>query len=133
MFFSSTCIPCHGNKEMMERNGVNPHSVETYLESYHGKGYLLGFPDKNAGCADCHTAHDVLPMANPASTVHENNLQKTCQACHTKATSFFSMYYAHGDHRDSENYPILYWTFMLMSGLLIGVFAFFALDVQRFC
>ncbi|NIQ97187.1 MAG: cytochrome C, partial [Desulfuromonadales bacterium] len=122
---SSTCIPCHDNHEMMERNAVIPTAVETYLESYHGKGYDLGLPDNNAGCADCHTAHEVLPMEDPASTVHATNLQKTCQECHAKATEFFSMYYAHGDHADSENYPILYWTFMGMSSLLIGTFAVF--------
>ncbi len=125
MFFSSTCIPCHDNKEMMERNDVITSSVQTYLESYHGKGYDLGFPDKNAGCADCHTAHDIQPKAHPASTVNEANIQSVCMECHTKATPFFSMYYAHGDHSDSENYPILYWTFMAMSGLLIGTFAVF--------
>ncbi|PLY03254.1 MAG: cytochrome C [Desulfuromonas sp.] len=125
LFYSSTCIPCHDNHDMMERNGVNPNAVETYLESYHGKGYMLGFPDQNAGCADCHTAHNVLPEANPKSTINEANIQGVCQQCHPDASEFFSMYYAHGDHSDSEKYPILYWTFMGMSGLLIGTFTFF--------
>ena len=125
LFYSSTCIPCHDNHEIMERNGVIPTAVETYLDSYHGKGYDLGLPDNNAGCADCHTAHNVLPMDDPGSTVNESNLQATCQECHVKATAFFSMYYAHGDHSDSENYPILYWTFIGMSSLLIGTFAVF--------
>jgi len=125
MFFSSTCIPCHDNREMMERNGINANAVTTYLESYHGKGYTLGFPDKSAGCIDCHTAHDVLSKEDPASSINSANIQNMCKECHAGATSFFSQYYAHGDYHDSENYPILYWTFLGMSGLLIGTFAIF--------
>jgi cytochrome b subunit of formate dehydrogenase len=125
MFHTSSCIPCHQNEEMMERNGVNLHAVETYLESYHGKGYRLGFPERAAGCTDCHTAHDILPQSDPASTVNAANLQNTCKGCHEKATSLFAKYYSHGNHSDRENYPILYWTFLAMSGLLIGTFAVF--------
>jgi len=125
LFHSSTCIPCHSDEEMMERHGVTPHAVESYLESYHGKGYMLGLPGNNAGCSDCHTAHGVLAKVNPASSVSEANAQQTCQQCHPGATEFFSRYYAHGEHRDRENYPILYWTFIGMSGLLIGTFAVF--------
>jgi len=125
MFNSSTCIPCHEDEEAMKRNGVNHNAVKTYLESYHGKGYRLGFPDQAAGCVDCHTAHNVRSEEDPAATVHVDNIQNMCQECHAKATPFFSMYYAHGDHSDRQNYPILFWTFMGMSGLLIGTFAVF--------
>ncbi|GAB4171505.1 MAG: cytochrome c3 family protein [Geothermobacteraceae bacterium] len=125
MFHTTACISCHQDEEKMERNGVSPNVVETYLESYHGKGYRLGFPERAAGCSDCHTAHDVLPKDNPASTVFKDNVQKTCQQCHEKASSYFSLYYAHGDHTDKENYPILYYTFLGMSGLLIGTFIVF--------
>ncbi len=125
LYLTSTCISCHNSGEMMVRNGINPRAVDTYLDSYHGKGYRLGFPDRSAGCADCHTAHDVLPKEDPASTVNAANIQGMCKECHIHATPFFSRYYAHGDHGDKENYPILYWTFMGMSGLLIGTFAVF--------
>jgi len=124
-FHTATCIACHGNEELMERSGVDTRAVETYLESYHGKGYRLGSTGQFAGCADCHTAHNVLPKDDPASTVNEENVVNVCKQCHAKATPLFSMYYAHGDHRDRESYPILYWTFMGMSGLLIGTFAVF--------
>jgi len=125
MFHVDACIKCHDNKEMMERNHVNHTSVETYLESYHGKGYRLGMLQKAAGCSDCHTAHNVLPKADPASSVHPNNLYKSCQTCHAKATPLFAKYYSHGSHSDRQNYPLLYWTFLAMSGLLIGTFAVF--------
>jgi cytochrome b subunit of formate dehydrogenase len=125
MFHVDACITCHDNQEMMERNHVNHTSVETYLESYHGKGYRLGMLEKAAGCSDCHTAHNVLPKEDTASSVHPDNLYKSCQTCHAKATPLFAKYYSHGSHSDRENYPLLYWTFMAMVGLLVGTFAVF--------
>jgi cytochrome b subunit of formate dehydrogenase len=125
MFHTSVCIKCHGDEEMMKRNKMAVAAVETYLESYHGKGYRLGFPERAAGCSDCHTAHTVLPKADPASTVNEKNLPRTCAQCHKNATPLFAQYYAHGSHSDRANYPILYWTFLAMTGLLVGTFAVF--------
>lgn len=125
MFHVEACITCHADKEMMKRNNVIPTSVDTYLEGYHGKGYRLGMLEKGAGCSDCHTAHNVLGKADPASSVHPDNLYKSCQSCHAKATPLFAKYYSHGSHSDRENYPLLYWTFVGMTGLLIGTFAVF--------
>lgn len=125
MFHTSVCIKCHGDEAMMKRNKIAVVSVETYLESYHGKGYRLGFPEKSAGCSDCHTAHDILPKADAASTVNPKNIVKQCATCHENATPLFAKYYAHGSHSDRENYPILYWTVLAMTGLLVGTFAVF--------
>lgn len=124
-FHTRACLNCHSNSEMMARNGVNNLAVKTYLESYHGKNYHLGFPEKVAGCSDCHTSHAVFPASDSRSSVNDANLVKTCGNCHTNATSLFAQYYPHGDHSDSENYPVLYWTFMGMTGLLLGTFAVF--------
>jgi cytochrome b subunit of formate dehydrogenase len=124
-FHTAVCLKCHADESMMERNGVNNVAVKTYMESYHGKNYRLGFPEKVAGCADCHSAHSVLPESDPASTVNAANLVKTCAACHPKSTPLFAKFYPHGEHNDRENFPILYWTFMGMTGLLVGTFAVF--------
>ena len=125
MFHTSACIKCHENEKLMEANKVNHSAVETYLESYHGKGYRLGFLEKAAGCSDCHSAHGVLSKEDPASTVHKANLAKTCATCHKGASDLFAQYYSHGSHSDRENYPILYWTFLAMTGLLVGTFGVF--------
>jgi len=122
---SKACIQCHGDEELMEEAGVFPDAVHSYLSSYHGKNYLLGYPELVAGCADCHTSHTVLPRNNPNSSVHKDNLVATCAECHPNSSAQFVKYYAHGDHADSEAYPILFWTFVAMSGLLIGTFATF--------
>ena len=119
------CIKCHEDKEMMERNGVNPDAVETYLDSYHGKNYRLGYPERVAGCASCHTAHDILPPSNPESSIGEEKIANTCAQCHPHASPLFSMFYAHGNHSDRENYPIMYYTFIAMTTLLVSTFAVF--------
>jgi Cytochrome c3 len=124
-FHTKVCMKCHANAEMMKRNNVPTLAVKSYLESYHGKNYRLGFPEKVAGCADCHTAHDILPQNDPNSSVNPANLVKTCSQCHKHATTLFAKFYPHGEHNDPEKYPVLYWTFIAMTGLLTGTFAVF--------
>jgi hypothetical protein len=124
-FHTKVCMKCHADRKMMARNHVVTVAVNSYLDSYHGKNYRLGFPEKVAGCADCHTAHSILPAKDPASSVNAASLVKTCGKCHSKATQQFSRYYPHGEHNDREKYPILYYTFLLMTGLLVSTFAVF--------
>src|SRR5450756_1177053 len=95
------------------------------MESYHGKNYRLGFPEKVAGCADCHTAHSVLPKSDPQSSVNPAKLGKQCAQCHPKATPLFAKFYAHGEMADRHEYPILFYTFVAMTGLLLSTFAVF--------
>ena len=124
-FHTRVCLTCHADKEMMERNGVFNVAVETYMASYHGKNYRLGFPEKAAGCADCHTSHMALPKDDPRSSVHDDNLVGTCAQCHPNATGLFAKFDSHGDPHDSENYPIQFYTLWGMTGLLLGTFAVF--------
>jgi len=124
-FHTKVCLKCHSDEEMMKRNNVFNVAVKTYMESYHGKNYRLGFPEKVAGCADCHTAHSVLPKDDPNSSVNPANLVNTCAKCHSKATVLFTKFYAHGEHSDREKYPILYYTFLAMTGLLLSTFTIF--------
>jgi len=124
-FHTKVCLKCHSNEEMMKRNNVFNVAVKTYMNSYHGKNYRLGFPEKVAGCADCHSAHAVLPHTDPRSTVHPDNLTKTCSQCHSKATYLFTKFYAHGEQTDRKKYPLLYYTFIGMTGLLLSTFTVF--------
>ncbi|NVN91441.1 MAG: cytochrome c3 family protein [Desulfuromonadales bacterium] len=124
-FHTRACLKCHGDGKMMARNGVTNLAVNSYLESYHGKNFRLGSPERVAGCADCHGSHAVLHPEDPKSSINKANLVKTCGACHTKATPLFTKYYAHGEHKDRKNYPLLYYTFMVMTVLLVTTFAVF--------
>ncbi len=124
-FHTKVCMKCHSNEAMMKRNKVFNVAVKTYMESYHGKNYRLGYPERVAGCADCHTSHAVLKASDPASSVNPANLLGTCRKCHTTAAALFTKFYAHGEHNDRKKYPLLYWTFVSMTGLLVGTFAIF--------
>ena len=79
-FVTKVCMKCHSDQKLMAKNKVTNVAVKSYMESYHGKNYRLGFPEKVAGCADCHTAHSVLPKSDPQSSVNPANLVK--QLCH---------------------------------------------------
>jgi len=122
---SAACIPCHGDAAKMLRNGVSPQAVPTFIASYHGKSYRLGFPDQAAGCSDCHGTHRILPPENPQSSLSPLRRVATCARCHPGATALFAEFYAHGDMHDRQRYPLLWWTYVCMTGLLISVFALF--------
>lgn len=94
---------------------------QTYLNTYHGKETALGRA-LTAKCSDCHTAHDVRPASDPLSTVSSANVVRTCRTCHPHAGERFARYLTHGDPRDRAKYPILYWTSLVMTVLLIGAF-----------
>ena len=97
---------------------------ETYTETLHGKAYTLGYL-KAAKCSDCHGSHDVMKVDDPESHVGFNRVVETCQKCHQDANRRFTGYLTHATHHDRQKYPILYFTFWAMTGLLIVVFSFF--------
>lgn len=97
---------------------------ESYFDTYHGKVTRLGSA-LAARCSDCHTAHLNLPADDPASSVNPVNRVETCSACHGQATAGFISYLPHGDDKDRERYPQLYWTWLAMTTLLVSVFIFF--------
>ena len=98
--------------------------AETYMETMHGKAYTLGYL-KAAKCSDCHGAHDILAVNDPDSKVGFKNVVSTCQKCHANANERFAGYLTHATHHDKTKYPILFYTYWVMTSLLIGVFGFF--------
>jgi cytochrome b subunit of formate dehydrogenase len=104
--------------------------LEHYRETYHGKAMDLGVLNRAsevAACYDCHGHHDVFATSDPRSRLSPANIVQTCKQCHPKATAKFAEYIPHADPRDGKNYPTLHLTFVLMTGLLISVFAFFGI------
>ena len=93
----------------------------TYFDTFHGQVSKLGY-SKTAKCFDCHGAHDILPVNNPESHVSHENIVKTCQKCHEGVTRKFAGYFTHATHHDPVKYPIMYWTFRGMTGLLVITF-----------
>jgi len=115
LYYTNVCLGCHNNKEMMARNHRTTKSVETYLQNYHGKIYRLGSPTYVAGCADCHSTHDILPATDPKSGLHPDNLVKNCLRCHKNANANLVKYHSHADYKDRSKYPIEFWTMAVMT------------------
>ena len=124
-FYSQSCRKCHADEQMMKRNELSAKVVQHYEETYHGKVQNIGYPTRVAGCADCHTSHNILPKDDPKSTVNPANLVDNCGRCHSGFHPRFVTYKPHPDYSDSKRYPELYWTLVLMIVLLVSVFLFF--------
>lgn len=78
------CAQCHAQGSEAERTHDIPQEqvFERYRDSIHGEGLykkgLLG----TAVCTSCHTGHNVLLHTDPRSTIHKDNIVKTCEQCH---------------------------------------------------
>jgi cytochrome b subunit of formate dehydrogenase len=131
------CATCHTAHEVIPAGGVafklqsdercgqcHGDRLERYRESFHGKAMALGRPGV-AACYDCHGHHDVLPMTDPVARLAPENRLDTCRACHPNARGGFAGYIAHADYTDRKEQPVLFWTFVVMTAIVLGTFAFF--------
>ncbi len=133
---AATCTSCHHSHgigivdEPFLQDVVKECSTchlelgRTYMLSYHGKATALG-GSAAAVCSKCHGAHDIQPAAHPDSRVAPENLVETCGACHGNVNSNFIQYYSHVDPRDPSSPPVVYWTFLVMTTLLLSVLVVF--------
>ena len=133
------CITCHRmhdagapqtarfREDLVRECGTCHQSLmQTYVESYHGKATLLG-ANSVAKCSDCHGFHRIRGPDDPESRVSTGNKLETCRSCHDDAPARFADFWAHADHTDAEQFPILYWVYTFMTALLVSVFSFFGL------
>jgi cytochrome b subunit of formate dehydrogenase len=131
------CSSCHTSHEIIDPTDTafklqiddrcgrcHEDRLRFYRETFHGKAMALGMPGV-AACFDCHGAHGILPTHNPDSMLSEQHRLETCQKCHPKATAGFTEYIAHAHHSDREHHPVLFWTFVLMTSIVVGTFTFF--------
>ena len=84
-----TCAGCHEKEGITSRYALPKKRFSSYLDSFHGIAVEYGMT-KAANCASCHGVHDILPSADPASSVNKGNLQKTCGKCHPNASPNFA-------------------------------------------
>jgi predicted CXXCH cytochrome family protein len=79
------CASCHSDERAMRPYDLPVDQYALYQGSRHGQ--LLAKGDRQvAVCSDCHNAHDVLAVADPASTVFPTNIPRTCGRCHGDTT-----------------------------------------------
>ncbi len=134
-----TCTDCHSSHkisevgrdqfmlEVTDQCGSCHESLSaTYLDTMHGKAYKLGYA-RSAKCSDCHNAHLILNVSDSNSSVGFHNIVNTCQKCHEDANQRFTGYLTHATHHDPVKYPILYYTYWVMTILLVSVFTFFGI------
>jgi cytochrome b subunit of formate dehydrogenase len=129
-----TCNDCHSAHAIQRSDKANfqlsimtqcgkchQEIASRYFDTYHGKVTKLGYT-KTAKCFDCHGAHDILPVWDPRSHLHRNNIVKTCAQCHPGSNRRFAGYLTHATHHDPRKYPFLFYTFWGMTLLLLGTF-----------
>ncbi|HVS01863.1 MAG TPA: cytochrome c3 family protein [Thermoanaerobaculia bacterium] len=133
------CTTCHRSHEIVQPTldaprlafpddcgGCHRAELGSYRDSFHGQATDLGFLTA-ATCSDCHTPHANLPAGDERSSVHPANLQETCGQCHGRVTAAFASFDPHSDPTDRQRNAAVYWIWLFMTALLIGVFAFFTL------
>ncbi|MEW5923943.1 MAG: cytochrome c3 family protein [Candidatus Zixiibacteriota bacterium] len=78
------CGECHKEGTPVTRTyNIPQDSILThYSFSIHGEGLFKQGLTVSAVCTDCHTAHNVLNHLDPKSSIHRDNVPKTCQKCH---------------------------------------------------
>jgi cytochrome b subunit of formate dehydrogenase len=134
-----TCVVCHHSHtitritdedwklhNLQECGGCHTDRISSYKQTYHGQVTSLGYA-KVARCSDCHGSHNILPIKDPKSTLAPANIVRTCQKCHPKANANFAKFQPHAEHNDREHYPLVFYTFWAMTGLLVGTLAFFGI------
>ncbi|MGC4115940.1 MAG: cytochrome C [Myxococcales bacterium] len=87
------CGTCHSDPKKMEKYGISPNVLKTYLADFHGSTVSMLKSENQAPlvalCTDCHGIHDIVKTDAPNSHVLKANLTKTCQKCHPQAKDNF--------------------------------------------
>ncbi len=137
----AVCGGCHADKNRMDKYGIATDVFQTYLDDFHGRTVNFfrreddNMPSNKATCFDCHGIHNIRPPDDPLSTVYPDNLQHTCQQCHTDASITFPQAWL-GHYAPSwEKTPVLYAVNVaysyLVPGLIGGFLLYIALDARR--
>jgi cytochrome b subunit of formate dehydrogenase len=123
--YTNKCKSCHADEKIAGRNKMSTAAARSYDQTYHGKLMFIGFPERVAGCPDCHTGHNTLPRTNPQSTLYPDNIYGACKNCHKIMHKRFVSIEAHPSPANIKTRVALSWTKIFMIALLTGTFSFF--------
>lgn len=130
---AATCSVCHAAEGLMGKYGIDQAQVDTYSKSFHGIAIRFGMRTV-ANCASCHGIHDIRPPEDPASSVHLDNIPKTCGKCHPGANVNYTQGKIHVKPQDPES-GIVYYVSSFFKWLTIsvicGLIAHILLDLFR--
>jgi predicted CXXCH cytochrome family protein len=78
------CGGCHREDTEVSktRSFSQTNILENYRDSIHGVGLFQKGLTVTAVCTSCHTAHNVRPHNDSASSIAKQNIAKTCTKCH---------------------------------------------------
>ena len=96
------CGDCHNDPTIIAKYNLQSDVVHSYTDSYHGWATRRDHGHA-ATCISCHSAHLVLPKADPESSVSEANVVATCAQCHEGATDVFAESYDHAAASSATN------------------------------
>lgn len=86
---AEVCVRCHDDVALSRRYGFLTSRLKTYNETFHGTAARFG-ETRVANCASCHGFHSVRPSSDPESSIHPDNLPRTCGQCHPGASRRFA-------------------------------------------
>jgi predicted CXXCH cytochrome family protein len=115
------CSDCHNSVELVKKYDLPVGRTQSYLDSYHGLA-VRGGSKIAANCESCHGNHNIRPSTDALSTIHKDNLPKTCGNCHPGATEIFFNTPIHITNASKES-PVLYWItrfYIILIVLVIG-------------
>lgn len=135
------CARCHADAKLMEKYGLPSNVLKTYLEDFHGRTVRFKQQEGEAKdlkeplCIDCHGIHDIKSVKDPSSPVVKANLQKTCQKCHSDASTYFPSAWTGHYEPSMSRAPLVFlirWTYIILIPLLVGgLLLHIGLDVWR--
>ncbi len=83
------CSRCHDDEALARQYGFLTTRLKTYSNSFHGTASKFG-ETRVANCSSCHGFHDIRPSSDPKSSIHPDNLPRTCGKCHAGAGMNFA-------------------------------------------
>ncbi|MDF1541816.1 MAG: hypothetical protein RQ731_05005 [Anaerosomatales bacterium] len=129
-YSSATCASCHGGHDIArldteaarralhlsgEQMCAECHreAFDSYDDYYHGAPYKRGAVDAPS-CWDCHGAHELLAVTDPAALMYPANAVETCgqDGCHYGSGESFieqTSYLIHGRSEAVSSNPIIRW------------------------
>ncbi len=80
------CGRCHheGSEVSLTHDIPQDRILQNYSLSMHGEGLFKKGLVVTAVCTSCHTSHNLLPHTDPRSSIHRDNVAKTCTQCHAQ-------------------------------------------------
>jgi predicted CXXCH cytochrome family protein len=80
------CGTCHreGTEVTLQHDIPQDRILENFSMSVHGEGLFKKGLTVTAVCISCHTSHEILEHDDPRSSIHRDNVARTCTNCHSR-------------------------------------------------